>query len=91
MRSPGRSRTPAVGSVSGTSCVVRGAGPAAAGPPALRSGDEGGGVFAVDISEVAFCDAICPGWVDASSKRAPAAMLGSLDKVYAEIDSFHSP
>jgi NAD(P)-dependent dehydrogenase (short-subunit alcohol dehydrogenase family) len=34
------------------------------------------------------CNAICPGWVDTPINHAHAAMLGGLDKVYAEIDSF---
>jgi NAD(P)-dependent dehydrogenase (short-subunit alcohol dehydrogenase family) len=34
------------------------------------------------------CTAICPGWVDTPINHAHAAMLGGLDKVYAEIDSF---
>jgi NAD(P)-dependent dehydrogenase (short-subunit alcohol dehydrogenase family) len=34
------------------------------------------------------CNAVCPGWVDTPINHAHAAMLGGLDKVYAEIDSF---
>jgi NAD(P)-dependent dehydrogenase (short-subunit alcohol dehydrogenase family) len=34
------------------------------------------------------CNAICPGWVDTPINHAHAAMLGGLDKVYAEIDRF---
>ena len=34
------------------------------------------------------CNAIAPGWVDTPVNYAHAAMLGGLDKVYAEIDSF---
>jgi dihydroanticapsin dehydrogenase len=34
------------------------------------------------------CNAIAPGWVDTPVNHAHAAMLGGLDKVYAEIDSF---
>jgi dihydroanticapsin dehydrogenase len=34
------------------------------------------------------CNAICPGWVDTPINHAHAAMLGGLEKVYDEIDSF---
>jgi dihydroanticapsin dehydrogenase len=34
------------------------------------------------------CNAIAPGWVDTPVNYAHAEMLGGLDKVYAEIDSF---
>jgi NAD(P)-dependent dehydrogenase (short-subunit alcohol dehydrogenase family) len=34
------------------------------------------------------CNAICPGWVDTPINHAHAAMLGGLQKVYDEIDSF---
>jgi NAD(P)-dependent dehydrogenase (short-subunit alcohol dehydrogenase family) len=34
------------------------------------------------------CNAICPGWVDTPINHAHAAMLGGLERVYAEIDSF---
>jgi NAD(P)-dependent dehydrogenase (short-subunit alcohol dehydrogenase family) len=34
------------------------------------------------------CNAICPGWVDTPINHAHAAMLGGLEKVYEEIDSF---
>jgi dihydroanticapsin dehydrogenase len=34
------------------------------------------------------CNAICPGWVDTPINHAHAAMLGGLEQVYAEIDSF---
>jgi NAD(P)-dependent dehydrogenase (short-subunit alcohol dehydrogenase family) len=34
------------------------------------------------------CNAICPGWVDTPINYAHAEMLGGLDKVYANIDSF---
>jgi dihydroanticapsin dehydrogenase len=34
------------------------------------------------------CNAICPGWVDTPINHAHAALLGGLEKVYDEIDSF---
>jgi NAD(P)-dependent dehydrogenase (short-subunit alcohol dehydrogenase family) len=34
------------------------------------------------------CNAICPGWVDTPINYAHAAMLGGLEKVYANIDAF---
>jgi dihydroanticapsin dehydrogenase len=34
------------------------------------------------------CNAIAPGWVDTPVNSAHAEMLGGLDKVYADIDSF---
>lgn len=34
------------------------------------------------------CNAVAPGWVDTPVNYAHAEMLGGLDKVYAEIDSF---
>ena len=34
------------------------------------------------------CNCLCPGWVDTPVNYAHAEMLGGLDKVYAEIDSF---
>ena len=34
------------------------------------------------------CNTIAPGWVDTPVNYAHAEMLGGLDKVYAEIDSF---
>ena len=34
------------------------------------------------------CNAIAPGWVDTPVNHAHAELLGGLDKVYAEIDSF---
>jgi NAD(P)-dependent dehydrogenase (short-subunit alcohol dehydrogenase family) len=34
------------------------------------------------------CNAICPGWIDTPINHAHAEMMGGLDKVYANIDSF---
>jgi NAD(P)-dependent dehydrogenase (short-subunit alcohol dehydrogenase family) len=34
------------------------------------------------------CNAICPGWIDTPINYAHAEMMGGLDKVYANIDSF---
>jgi dihydroanticapsin dehydrogenase len=34
------------------------------------------------------CNAVCPGWVDTPINHAHAALMGGLEKVYAEIDSF---
>jgi NAD(P)-dependent dehydrogenase (short-subunit alcohol dehydrogenase family) len=34
------------------------------------------------------CNAICPGWIDTPINYAHAAMLGGLEKVYANIDAF---
>ncbi len=34
------------------------------------------------------CNAICPGWVDTPINHAHAEMMGGLDKIYANIDSF---
>lgn len=34
------------------------------------------------------CNCICPGWVDTPINNAHAAMLGGLEKLYAEIDNF---
>jgi NAD(P)-dependent dehydrogenase (short-subunit alcohol dehydrogenase family) len=34
------------------------------------------------------CNAICPGWIDTPINHAHAEMMGGLDKIYANIDSF---